>query len=226
MAVISAQHGFIFVKTTKTGGTSVEVELSKLVEKRAIVTPVIPPEPGHDPRNYRRGPLRKPFYNHMPAALIRRYLGDKAFFGSYRFCVERDPITKCISHFHMLANSSLHRPGNLPPLSWAEYVEAGEFPIDVDKYVDWVDGRRQLVVNEVIPYETMQEDLARIGRELGIGPINLSVRAKAGYSKERLVRPADVTPEQRRRIMVAFAETLHFSGLAERYEPTPAGAGA
>jgi hypothetical protein len=217
MAVVSTRFGFVFVKTTKTAGTSIEVELSKLVEPGAVVTPVVPAEPGHRPRNFRRGPFRKPFYNHMPASLIRRFLGDQRFFGMYRFCVERDPVTKCISHFHMLRNSDLHGLDGAP-MSWADYVEAGDFPIDTDKYVDWVDGRRQRIVDEIIPYEDMAASLARIGQQLDIGQLVVSAKAKAGYSRERAISPEQVTASQRKRIMVAFAESLSYSGLADFYE--------
>ena len=212
MTIISDTFGFVFVKTTKTAGTSVEIELAKLVEPAAIVTPIVPAEPGHEPRNYSRGRFAKPFYNHMPASLIARYLGGQNFASKFSFCVERDPITKCISHFHMLANSP-HHAGGEAVSTWADYVDRGQFPIDTDKYVDVVAGRKRLIVDEVIPYESLAECLSRIGVRLGMGPIVVNARAKSEYSRARRVTVADVSASQRRVIMRAFEESLHFSGL-------------
>jgi hypothetical protein len=50
--IVSHEHRFIFIKTHKTAGTSVEVALSGLAGDDAIVTPVHPPEPGHQARNW------------------------------------------------------------------------------------------------------------------------------------------------------------------------------
>lgn len=62
--ISSHQHRFIFVKTLKTAGTSIEVFLSGLCGRDDVVTPLHIPEPGHAPRNFGG------FYNHMPAARI------------------------------------------------------------------------------------------------------------------------------------------------------------
>lgn len=50
--IVSHEHRFIFVKTRKTAGTSIEVFLSKLAGDDAIVTPTTPAVEGHHPRNY------------------------------------------------------------------------------------------------------------------------------------------------------------------------------
>jgi len=51
--IVSHKHRFIFIKTRKTAGTSIEVALSQIAGDDAIVTPIDPPEPQHAPRNYR-----------------------------------------------------------------------------------------------------------------------------------------------------------------------------
>ncbi len=58
--IISHEHRFIFVKTRKTAGTSVEVFLADHVEPGAIVTPVRPPVEGHVARNHQRSSTRCP----------------------------------------------------------------------------------------------------------------------------------------------------------------------
>src|SRR5207245_10127827 len=50
--IISNKYKFIFIKTTKTAGTSIEVFLSKQCGPMDILTPIAPPIEGHQPRNY------------------------------------------------------------------------------------------------------------------------------------------------------------------------------
>src|SRR6267142_1926583 len=87
--IISHQHKFIFIKTQKTAGTSIEVFLSQQCGPGDIVTPIIPRVEGHQSRNYKgfvnpipelvdrpeglRVTLRHAisktrFYNHIPAS--------------------------------------------------------------------------------------------------------------------------------------------------------------
>lgn len=59
--LLSYKYKFIFIKTTKTAGTSLEVNLSQLMDSQDIVTPVYPPYEGHIPRNYQEFNSKKKF---------------------------------------------------------------------------------------------------------------------------------------------------------------------
>ena len=47
--IISHKYRFIFVKTRKTAGTSVEAYLSQHCGDSDVLTPIHPPLPGHVP---------------------------------------------------------------------------------------------------------------------------------------------------------------------------------
>jgi hypothetical protein len=127
--IISHKHKFIFVKTVKTAGTSIEGFLSQHCGPDDVFTPIFPALEGHQPRNY-EGPvhpiseiLRLPFgpvsawrhilsqpqrfYRHMPAWLVRVRVPATIWNSYFKFCVDRNPWDKVLSHYHMTA----HRQG-------------------------------------------------------------------------------------------------------------------
>lgn len=213
MALISFKHRLIFVKTRKTAGTSIETDLSQRLEDDAIVTPIIPPEPGHVARNYQNAEGKALYFNHMSASLIRDRLGKDRFDSMTRICVEREPVEKCISHFHMLRNSDIHNSDGAYQHSWADYVEEGKFPNDVNHYSEKHDGTRVSLMTHILRYDRLKQDLPALLEQLGIPGFRLTSWAKSVYSKNRLVSPEDVTAQQRAVIYKAFEPSLRISQI-------------
>lgn len=201
--LVSHRYRFIFIKTMKTGGTSIEVDLSRIMGPDDIVTPIHPPVPGHVPRNHEAGggDGAAAFFNHMPADLVLKLVGRETFSSYRKFCVEREPVDKCISHYSMLKNSPAHNGGN-EDLDWETYVEAGNFPIDTHRYTDEAG---HLLVDRVLRYERLNDDLRAIAKDLGFPFERLHATAKSGFRVP--IRP---TVAQKRRIYDAFARSLEF----------------
>ncbi|MGR3438020.1 hypothetical protein [Salipiger abyssi] len=201
------------MKTRKTAGTSIEVDLSQRVEEEAIVTPILPEVAGHRARNYQDPEAEQGFRNHMPASEIRSRIGAERFDGMFCFCVEREPIEKCISHFHMLRNSPLHNQDGNYRKSWEEYLATGSFPNDVSRLSEERDGKRVLIVDRVLRYDRLHVELPELMAELGVPDFQLKARAKSEYSQNRLLSREDVTPEQRALIYEVFRPTLELTGI-------------
>ena len=214
MAIISFKHDFIFIKTRKTAGTSIEIDLSPVAGADAVVTPIQPPAPGHVPRNYLDDDGQPLFFNHMAAREIRQKLGQRRFSAMTRFCVEREPVEKCISHFHMLCNSPLHNPDGSYHRDWQRYCEEGRFPIDVNHYSARTPEGRVLLVDHILRYDRLERDLPALMARLGLPGFRLRHRAKSEFSRNRLVRPEDVTSAQRAIIHDRFRESLDVSGIS------------
>jgi len=220
--IISHAHKFIFIKTAKTAGTSIEVFLSRYCGPKDIITPVAPPIAGHSPRNYRGfiNPipqlLRKPkdlltfwrlfserdrFFNHMPAWLVRERIPTHIWKSYFKFCVERNPWDKVLSHYHMHASRA---GGNL---SLDQYLARGRFPINYFRYTDRSGSR--IIVDRVVRYENLMNELAEVFSQLNLSFEGiLGVRAKSDYRTDRTPYQLVFNKQQRRIVEEAFAREI------------------
>jgi len=225
--ILSHKYKFIFIKTAKTAGTSIEVFLSKHCGQDDVVTPIAPPVEGHQPRNYKGfiNPLpeiierpgkvfsalqhsfttREKFYNHMPAREVRNRVPAAVWKNYFKFCVERNPWDKTLSHYHMHAA----REGG--SLSLDEYLARGRFPINYFRYTDR--SGRKIIVDRVIRYENLLSELNDIFTQLNI-PFDgtLGVAAKSEYRTDRTPYTEVFNDEQRRIIEQAFAKEIELHG--------------
>jgi hypothetical protein len=230
--IISHEHKFIFIKTAKTAGTSIEVFLSAHCGPDDIVTPIRPPVEGHQPRNHEQlvNPIsdliwrpegllpamrhmferRKKFYNHMPAWLVQQRVSAHVWNSYFKFCVERNPWDKVLSHYHMAAS----RAGG--SLSLDQYLAKGRYPINYFRYTDR-SGKR-IIVDRVVRYENLMSDLAEVFSHVNV-PFegSLGVRAKSEYRTDRTPYQSVFNDAQRKIVEQAFAREIELHGYC--FEP-------
>jgi hypothetical protein len=206
MAIISFSHNFIFIKTRKTAGTSLEVHLAQQCTDEDIITPIYPENATHKPRNYVGQNDEIMFYNHMPAIQIRQRCSN-SFAQLYKFAFERHPVDKCLSHFAMLLNSPFHRQEE-NPTTWEEYLERGRFPIDTGLYID---GDGKLIVDKLYKYEEIIEALSDITVKTGIENRPLATTEKSGF-RYRVPTFAEIMKKSDHCDVIwrAFESTLRF----------------
>jgi len=191
--LVSHRKRFIYTKTAKTGGTSVEVyfepycfpegqwEFSHSREAWVGPTGIV----GY------RGPNREgqTWYHHMAAKQIRQQVGEQVWNSYFKFCVIRDPFDKMVSAFHFFtkerqADGTVAAPaaGDLKK-RFRDWLTAGKIPYDGEKYL--IDGR--ICVDYFIRYEDMQGGIRHVCKTLDIPfqPEGL-MRLKSG------IRPTDV----------------------------------
>lgn len=202
--IISHKYKFIFIKTAKTAGTSLEVFLSSVCSSDDILTPIYPQVAPHFPRNH------EGYYNHMPACEIRDSIGRNIWNDYFKFCVERNPWDKTVSYFHM----AKARYGE--KLTMDEYLESGELPINYPLYTD-IDNPKKIIVDRVLYYETLLSDLEEIFSDLGITfSGSLGVRAKSEYRTDRRPYQDILTENQAELIRKACLPEIEMHGY--RYD--------
>jgi hypothetical protein len=197
--IVSHKYRFIFIKTLKTAGTSIEVFLSQYCGPDDILTPIFPHVEPHQPRNYQN------YFNHMPASEVRERVGHSVWDSYFTFCVERNPWDKVLSYYYMMN----HRQEGT--LAFDQFLNGTDFPINYPTYTE--PGEPSLVlVDRVLRYDSLNADLAVIFEQLGI-PFagSLGVNAKSEYRTDRRPYREVYTRPQADRVGKIFAveRSLH-----------------
>lgn len=212
----------------KTAGTSIEIFLSQHCGANDVVTPIYPHVQPHKAQNYMGSwnllpeilacrarcigsavadlCRRRRFYAHMPARVLKVRVSQQIWNDYFKFCVERNPWDKTLSHYHMIND----RAGGV--ITFEEYLEKGHFCINYPKYTG---SARNLLVDKVIKYESLMDELGVIFGNLGI-PFagTLGVTAKSEHRKDRDPYQSVFTDEQRRIIEKAFAQEIEMHGYS------------
>lgn len=216
--IISHKYKFIFIKTVKTAGTSIELFLSQCCGERDTVTPILPHVEPHRARNhrgfwnplpeilYKSGPgigrtlynlsQRAMYYNHIPASLVKHRTAGSVWDTYFKFCVDRNPWDKTLSHYHMIND----RAGG--GISFDEYINKGSYCLN---YPTYTDDKGRLLVDKVIKYESLNEELEIVFKELGV-PFDgaLGVRAKSEHRSDRRPYQDVFSDKQKMAIQEAF----------------------
>lgn len=222
--IVCHEHRFIFVKTRKTAGTSIEIALAGLCGPRDVITRISPQDEStrrqlgfRGPQNdrmavsrytgqdwvrlLRRGRLAR-FYNHATALEIRDHLEPAVWSSYFKFCFERNPWDKVVSAYFWDCKS-----GYTDTLE--NYVRTGR----ANKWsaFDQYSIRGDIAVDEVFRYENLDEELARIYRQLGAGTPPQLPRAKGTARSDRRHYSELLGEDERERIALLFArEIAHF----------------
>ena len=222
--IISHKYRFIFLKTAKTAGTSIEIALSKFLSEQDIITPISAPDERirHDlgyrgPQNYRvslrqHSPTelaravflgrRKKFYNHMPAHEARVMIGEETWSSYYKFCFERNPFDRVIS-LYFWCHKSEPRP------TLAEFLDGPEIHLLTQRGIDvYSDSTGNVCVNRVGRYESLSADLEEMRLAVGLPePLQLPM-AKAAHRTDRRHYAELIDSVCRKQIEAMFSREL------------------
>lgn len=223
--IINHQYRFIFLKTSKTAGTSVEIALSKFCDRGDVITPIYAPDeeirrglayPG--PRNYtvpfsRYEPgdwvnllvwrRRLRMRNHMGAATVKRLVPTDVWSSYFKFAIERNPWDKVVSKYYWD-----HR--GKPETSIEEWIRSGAGNRINGYEIYAIQG--QLAVDRVLRYERLTEELAELSRTLRLPSIPELPRAKGAFRGDRRHYSEILSPAERQHIAVVYAREIALMG--------------
>lgn len=209
--IASHSRGFVFLKTRKTAGTSVEIALSKVCGPEDIITEISPEDEelrrqagGRGPQNFESPPLPRKAYNHMSAKAAREVLGPEAWHDYFTFAIERNPWDAVVSLYY-----------------W-KYKDRPELP-DFDHYVSevWIEQlsnnrrmyriRGEMALDRVLTYENLDAELQEVWDKLGLPGSPDLPRAKGNARPSGHYREL-YSPASRDRVADVFADTIETFG--------------
>lgn len=184
MTLVSHRKRFIFLKTHKTAGTSVEVALE----------PLCAPADAETGAHYRDALISEAgiigarggdtagqvWKNHMSARSVRRLLGRRVWARYVKIATVRNPYPRMVSMFHSR-------------MSTDERIEVAEASFDEvrRRFLRWLEGRwlsnnlgkltigSRYVIDHVVYFERLEEDWPALAQGLGLSAAPLP-RLKSG----------------------------------------------
>jgi len=188
--LVSHRKNFIYTKTNKTGGTSVEAFFESYCMPEGTFTP----SHGREETISEAGIIgfrgkgngnNFEWRHHMPAKVIRNKLGEEIWGSYFKFCVVRNPYDRAISSFYFRCDEVRKK----------EYTD--EHPEIFERWLKEnrlggtarhfsIDG--ELCLDFLIRYEHLHEDLEKVCNKIDV-PWNPSELPK--YKSK--LRPAEAT---------------------------------
>jgi len=174
--IVNHQHKFIFVKTKKTAGTTIEIGLSKFCGEQDVVTEIaVEDEKTRKALGFTGPQNHAGFIGHMPATTIRERLGEDIWRDYFTFTFERNPFDRAISAFYC---HTQNKP--LPDIN--EYITNTTRRLSNWTYYTNSSG---VAVDFVGRYENLIEDLRYIKEKIGLPEELTLVNAKGHTRKDR-----------------------------------------
>lgn len=201
--IVSHKYKYIFLKTRKTAGTSIEIALSMQCGQRDLITSVIDEEDlrvqlgGRGKQNY-HWPVHRwtwqdlrvlrekrwlpAAYHHIPAAEARRHLPTRVWNTYFKFAVTRNPWDAVVSQFHW-------RRSQGDTLTLSQHIASNHAQVLAGNF-DIFSINDHIIADKVCRYESLNDDLAEIAPQIGLD-LNTLPRAKAG------LHPTDSSHEEK-----------------------------
>jgi hypothetical protein len=213
--IVSHRHRFVFVKTRKTGGTSVEISLSRYCGPDDVITPIVPEDEalrteGPGPQNWdrparwrevdwrsrqdlghlRRGrmPRRPVLRNHSTAARAIEVIGREAWDEYATFAFARNPWDAVVSRLFW----ERQRRGR-PDLTVDDVIEMFDPAFNWSAYT--IDD--EVVVDRVYDFRQLHEGVAEVTALVGIEwdgwlPHAKAATGRSGASYRDVLEPRHV----------------------------------
>lgn len=226
--ILSHKYKFIFLKTNKTAGTSIEIALSKFCGAEDVITPITAEDEVtrkelgcRGPQNYlatlrdygvrdiyglvvrRQRKLR--FYNHIPARLVMQRVPQEVWNSYFKFCFERNPWDRFLSLYYWRCRTE-------PRPTVSEFL-ASDAPLDLKRRgfdIYTIGGK--VVVDRVCLYENLTEELEAVRRLLGIPEPLVLPRAKSKFRGDRRSYREVLTEEEKAKIESLFSDEIRLFG--------------
>ena len=222
--IISHKHKFIFIKTNKTAGTSIEIALSKFCGPDDIITPNEAEDENIRHSLGNRGPQhylaplkdyqlidvyryiarkRKKdiYYRHISAKELKQSIDSDIWNNYYKFCFERNPWDRVISYYYW----RLHKK---PKRTISEFIDSERVKDLLDLGYGRYTINDEIVVDRVCLFENLKQEMEYISTKLGFPEVPLLPKAKSAIRKDKRHYREILSPQDRIKIEKLFHKEI------------------
>ena len=227
--IISHRYKFIFIKTVKTAGTSLEIALSKYCGPHDIISPLVEEDElkrkalGYPPaQNYfvpiheyslrdiirrvrYRNRLR--YFNHASARYIRSHVARDIWNSYFKFCFERDPWDKFMSWYYWE-----YREEPRPDIS--SLIQSDRLNRLRDMGWGLYTDDSRVIVDRVYTFEDMENALTDISERLGLDEWPSLPHAKGNFRKNKSFTEL-MSETDKKRIEEVFSQEIEMFGYGK-----------
>jgi hypothetical protein len=163
--IISHELKLIFIKTKKVAGTSFEIALSKFCGKDCVITPILPADEATRAALGYRGAQNyawrtwnpfgvKEFYNHIPAAQVKRMIPADIWRDYRKLAIFRNPFDAIISRYYWAGGKDSGSP-------FDQFVRRNPKYLRENTVIAPLKGDARL--DRYLRYERLEQELGEIG---------------------------------------------------------------
>lgn len=226
--IISHKYKFIFIKTNKTAGTSMEIALSKYCGPNDVITPITPEDEvireslGYcRPQKY-LAPIskysikdikecfikrqrKKTFYNHISAREVIKIIGEKKWNEYFTFCFERNPLDRFVSFYFWRNQNNNYKSVN-------DFLQS-PLPLTLkERGYNLYTINDKIIVDHVGLYENLDKELKYIEDKLNLPEPIVLPKTKASYRPKELTAEKLLTKDEIAFLKHMFAQEIELFG--------------
>ena len=223
--IISHKYKFIFLKTSKTAGTSIEIALSKFCGQDDIITPIIKKDEDlrsnlgyRGPQNYiapyseyeigdwinyffkYKFKRKREYYHHIPGKRVQKMIGEDKWDSYYKFCFERNPWDRVISQYYWRTTE--------PRPSINSFLKSKHFKDLIKRGKKVYTINNKIAVDKIYKFEEIQESIDRIQQRLSLPDKLILPVTKSSTRKDKRHYKNILSNEQRNYIGIMFNEEI------------------
>jgi len=215
--IVSHGSRFIFLKTSKTAGTSVEIGMSRFCGPDDIITTLVPDDErtrgelgGRGAQNYLapwrdyrqrdigrlviRRAAKKRFHSHIQAVEVRDALGDEIWNSYFKFCVVRNPWDRVVSSYYWRTKEPR------PPLF--EFIERkGGLLNNQGWNVYTIDD--EVAVDHICRFENIEDDLRYVRAQIAL-PGDIEIPHTKNTHRPKAASYREVMTDQDRELVASI----------------------
>jgi hypothetical protein len=196
--IVNHKYKFIFIKSFKTAGTSLEIALSKFCGDKDVITKIEPDDEIIRKKLKYTGPQNNTGMKiHMTASEIKSKIKSEIFKNYFKFVVVRNPFDQIISAFYWHNESKKNEKKffflKKKSIDFDKFFERKArhiFEDEINRYSE----NGEILIDKFISYENLKNDLSSLSDLINL-PENLyevfkNIKAKSNIkpSKDKRIK--------------------------------------